>query len=156
MRTTTNRLADVVLLHREVRGDRRLGVHLVFFRVGDDADHRPPRSVRSLTQPLAERALVRPEARGELVVDDDDFGRLLVVLLGEEASLQQRHAHRAKIVGADVRAARDDEIVARRLRHVALDADRFPRQRDGAQRQLIVAADVLHAGQAPCTRSSSC
>ena len=41
--------------------------------------------VRSLAQSLAERILVRPEARGELVVDDDDFRRLLVVLLGEDS-----------------------------------------------------------------------
>ena len=141
---------DGVLLHGEIRRDRRLGVDFVLFRVGDDADDRAPRTVRALPQPLADRAFVRPESRGELVVDDHHLRRLPVVRLVEEAALEQRDAHRAEIVGADVRAAGDDQIIARRLRDVALDADRLPRQRDGAERKLIVGPDVLAR---PATRS---
>src|SRR5262249_31141573 len=120
--------ADLVLLYWEVGGDGWLDIGLVVPLVADDADYRAPWAVGALAEALADRA-IRPETRGECLVDDYDWWTLLVVVRVEGAALDERHTHRVEIVWAHVAAARDHDIAACCFRDVAFDSDVFPGER---------------------------
>src|SRR4051812_34926604 len=69
--------------------------------VADDADDLGcPRLSEIKGQSVAQGFFIEKEVAGESLADDDDVRRALSVPVAKEAPLDERDAHRAKVVGA--------------------------------------------------------
>ncbi len=88
-----------MLAVREVDGDLALAVQAVLF---DHSHHPGDRDGLLGIEPevLSDGIVARPEAPGELFVDDGHRQAVAVVVFGEEAALAQGNLHGAEIIGA--------------------------------------------------------
>ena len=102
--------------HHDSRHERRKNVlliwniHLTLGRqfvthlrgVLNDADDRwtGPSSIRP-REPFAQRAPIREELAGQILVDDRYFGSTGLIAVGKVAAGDQRNAHRGKVFRAD-------------------------------------------------------
>ena len=69
-----------------------------------DSHDRSPHLLRvgsAELEPLAERVLPRPGARGEILAHDRDLGRARAIVARESAPLQQRHRERREVAGVN-------------------------------------------------------
>jgi hypothetical protein len=128
--------------------------------VADDADdftRRRCRETQTRRNPLADRALSRPDSPRHRFVDDDHWRRRRRILIGEQTARDQPHADRLKIAWRDERHERRRFVAGRRRRATA-DSERwihlgsFVRERERRRRtdrhDARLARDALfHLGE---------
>ena len=136
-------LAPYLLFAREVGGQFTAGIETILLHVAHHADNGQG-PFRFPPKMFAEGIIVRPEAFGELLVDDGGALAVTGVTIVEVAALQQGNLHRAKVIGAGGPQVHLQFLA--RLRMISLHVDAAPSYRAG-ERQYTGLAFGRYSGQ---------
>src|ERR1700738_1634842 len=135
------------LLQGEVCRDLAVGIEAILFDCGNDSDDGDG-LFRVEPEVLADGVVVRPEALGEVLVDDDNLRCIGAVVVGEEAARSERNLHGAEIVSA-CGAQIDLQLLTGRW-IVSLDVDSSPTHGscEGEGRDRAFGDDAWQVGDA--------